>query len=66
MTLTARDGTRLACAEAIHSGITFVHDWCHNIRGFDYAEADLRALRHRTAPETGPRYTDRPPHSLIS
>src|SRR5215470_6025036 len=20
----------LACAEAIHSGITFVHDWCHN------------------------------------
>ena len=26
-------GTRLACAEAINSGITFVHDWCHNIRG---------------------------------
>jgi cytosine/adenosine deaminase-related metal-dependent hydrolase len=38
-------GTRLAAAEAINSGITFVHDWCHNIRGFDYAEADLRALR---------------------
>ncbi len=38
-------GTRLAAAEAINSGITFVHDWCHNIRGFDYAEADLRALQ---------------------
>ena len=38
-------GTRLAAAEAIHSGITFVHDWCHNIRGPEYAEADLRALR---------------------
>ncbi len=43
-------GTRLAAAEAINSGITFVHDWCHNIRGFDYAEADLKALR-----ETGIR-----------
>ncbi len=38
-------GTRLAAAEAIHSGITTVHDWCHNIRGPQYAEADLRALR---------------------
>jgi cytosine/adenosine deaminase-related metal-dependent hydrolase len=38
-------GTRLAGAEAINNGITFVHDWCHNIRGFDYAEADLRALK---------------------
>ncbi len=35
---------RLAAAEAIHSGITFVHDWCHNVRGADYAEAALRAL----------------------
>ena len=35
---------RLAAAEAIHSGITFVHDWCHNVRGPDYAEAALRAL----------------------
>jgi 5-methylthioadenosine/S-adenosylhomocysteine deaminase len=43
-------GTRLAAAEAINSGITFVHDWCHNIRSFDHAEADLRALR-----ETGIR-----------
>src|SRR4030095_13114674 len=38
-------GTRLSAAEAIHSGITTVHDWCHNIRGPDYAEEDLRALR---------------------
>jgi cytosine/adenosine deaminase-related metal-dependent hydrolase len=36
---------RLAAAEAISSGITFVHDWCHNVRGPDYAEAALRALR---------------------
>jgi cytosine/adenosine deaminase-related metal-dependent hydrolase len=37
-------GTRLACAEAISSGITTVHDWCHNVRGPGYAEAGLRAL----------------------
>ena len=37
-------GTLLACAEAISSGITTVHDWCHNIRGPGYAEAGLRAL----------------------
>ena len=35
---------RFAAAEALHSGITFVHDWCHNVRGPEYAEADLRAL----------------------
>jgi 5-methylthioadenosine/S-adenosylhomocysteine deaminase len=38
-------GTRLAAAEALNSGITFVHSWCHNIRTPAYAEADLRALR---------------------
>src|SRR6476646_1305122 len=37
-------GTRLAAAEAINSGVTFVHDWCHNVRGPDYAQAALRAL----------------------
>jgi 5-methylthioadenosine/S-adenosylhomocysteine deaminase len=42
--------TRLAAAEAIYSGITTVNDECHNIRGFDHAVADLRALR-----ETGLR-----------
>ena len=38
---------RLAAAEAINAGVTFVHDWCHNVRGPDYAEAALRALRRR-------------------
>jgi len=37
-------GTMLACAEAISSGITTVHDWCHNVRGPEHAEAGLRAL----------------------
>jgi cytosine/adenosine deaminase-related metal-dependent hydrolase len=44
---TAEDsyaGTRLACAEAIHSGMTTVHDWCHNARSPAHAEAGLRAL----------------------
>jgi cytosine/adenosine deaminase-related metal-dependent hydrolase len=36
---------RLACAEAINSGITFVHDWCHNIRAPEFAEEAIRALR---------------------
>jgi len=36
--------TRLACAEAVTSGITTVHDWCHNVRGPGYAEAGVRAL----------------------
>ena len=35
---------RLAAAEAINSGVTFVHDWCHNVRGPDYAQLALRAL----------------------
>ena len=38
-------GTRLASAEALNGGITFVHDWCHNIRSPQYAEENLRALR---------------------
>jgi len=37
-------GTRLAAAEAINSGMTTVHDWCHNIRSREYAERDLAAL----------------------
>ena len=44
---TAQDnyhGTLLACAEAVNSGITTVHDWSHNVRGPAYAEAELRAL----------------------
>jgi 5-methylthioadenosine/S-adenosylhomocysteine deaminase len=37
-------GTRLAAAEAVDAGITTVHDWAHNIRGREWAEAGLRAL----------------------
>ncbi len=38
-------GTRLAAAEAIDSGITTVHDWCHNPRTPAHADENLRALR---------------------
>lgn len=38
-------GTRLAAAEALYSGITTVHDYCHNVRSHQHAEASLRALR---------------------
>lgn len=38
-------GTRLATAEALNGGITFVHDWCHNIRSPEFADANLRALK---------------------
>lgn len=34
---------RLGLAEALDSGITTVHDWSHNIRGPEYADASLRA-----------------------
>lgn len=37
-------GVRLGLAEALDSGITTVHDWSHNIRGPEWADADLRAL----------------------
>jgi cytosine/adenosine deaminase-related metal-dependent hydrolase len=46
--MTADDmyqGTRLAALEAINAGTTTVHNWCHNVRGFSYAEQDIRALR---------------------
>jgi 5-methylthioadenosine/S-adenosylhomocysteine deaminase len=36
-------GVRLALAEALNAGITTVHDWSHNIRGPEYADANLRA-----------------------
>jgi 5-methylthioadenosine/S-adenosylhomocysteine deaminase len=35
---------RLAAAEAVNGGITFVHDWCHNVRSPAHAEQDLRAF----------------------
>jgi len=43
-------GTLLSSAEALFSGITTVHDWCHNIITPQHAEEDLRALQ-----ETGIR-----------
>ena len=45
--MTADDvfvSTHLSAAEAINSGITFVHSWCHNVRSPAHAEADVRAL----------------------
>ena len=38
-------GARLSAAEAIYSGMTTVHDWCHNIRSREYAERDIQALK---------------------
>jgi 5-methylthioadenosine/S-adenosylhomocysteine deaminase len=38
-------GARLAAAEALHSGITTVHDFCHNGQSRPHAEADIRALQ---------------------
>lgn len=38
-------GARLATAEALYSGMTTVHDYCHNLRSREHAEADIRALR---------------------
>ncbi|WAJ28233.1 amidohydrolase family protein [Antarcticirhabdus aurantiaca] len=37
-------GVRLAAAEAIHAGITTVHNWAHNVKGPDFAEAEREAL----------------------
>lgn len=36
--------TRLSAAEAINSGMTTVHSWCHNVRSLAHAEADIRGL----------------------
>ena len=38
-------GTLLSAAEALFSGITTVHDWCHNILSPQHADEDLRALQ---------------------
>ncbi|SNB76534.1 Cytosine/adenosine deaminase [Arboricoccus pini] len=38
-------GARLALAEAAYSGITTVHNWSHNTRGYDHAMAEIRAHR---------------------
>jgi 5-methylthioadenosine/S-adenosylhomocysteine deaminase len=44
------NGTRLGAVEALYAGITTVHDYCHNVRSRNHAEADIRALQ-----ETGLR-----------
>ena len=36
---------RLGVAEALASGITTVHDWSHNVRTPQHADAEVRALR---------------------
>lgn len=41
----ARRSVRLGLAEALVSGITTVHDWSHNIRTPDHADAEIQALR---------------------
>jgi cytosine/adenosine deaminase-related metal-dependent hydrolase len=41
----AYNSARLGIAEALHSGLTTIHDWSHNIISGAYADADLRALR---------------------
>ena len=38
-------GARLSTAEALNSGLTTVHDFCHNLRSRAHADADLRAVR---------------------
>ena len=40
-----RHGTLLAAAEALHSGITTLHSFCHNVRSRQHAEADIGALQ---------------------
>jgi 5-methylthioadenosine/S-adenosylhomocysteine deaminase len=41
----AYNSAKLGIAEALHSGLTTIHDWSHNIISGAYADADLRALR---------------------
>ena len=37
--------TRLATAQALYSGITTSHDYCHNVQSRAHAEAGIRAFR---------------------
>jgi cytosine/adenosine deaminase-related metal-dependent hydrolase len=36
-------GVRLGLVDALHHGITTVHDWAHNLRSPEHADGDLRA-----------------------
>lgn len=45
---TPRDmylGALLSSAEALNSGVTTVHDWCHNTRSAAHVDADIVALQ---------------------
>ncbi len=51
-------GVSLSLLEALAGGVTTVHDWAHNLRSPDHADADLRAheevgLRGRVSYGTG-------------
>jgi cytosine/adenosine deaminase-related metal-dependent hydrolase len=35
----------LGCAEALSAGVTAVHNWCHNVRSPEHADAELSAMR---------------------
>jgi cytosine/adenosine deaminase-related metal-dependent hydrolase len=37
-------GTRLALAEAANAGVTTVHNWAHNVRAPEHADASIRAI----------------------
>ncbi|WP_037157586.1 amidohydrolase family protein [Rhodococcoides fascians] len=37
-------GVRLALAEAVSAGITTVHNWAHNVRSPEHAEAEAQAM----------------------
>ena len=60
---------RLGAAEALHAGATTVHDWAHNIRSPEHADAELRAMRDvgvrgRLAYGTPQGYPDEKPMDL--
>ena len=60
---------RLGAAEALSAGATTVHDWAHNVRSPEHADAELRAMRDvgvrgRLAYGTPQGYPDEQPMDL--
>ena len=60
---------RLGAAEALSAGATTVHNWAHNIRSPEHADAELRAMRDmgvrgRLAYGTPQGYPDEQPMDL--
>lgn len=39
------DAVRLGLAEGVSAGVTTVHNWAHNIKSAEHADAELRAMR---------------------